>query len=437
MQKNEDSPLQDVTVQRKGNSSEKQQKKAKKGTVQTKQGQQPIIQAKQRPIQAKQQTIKAKQQVVQAKQSPVTKSAGIAQAMGKQYGVDTSPLQFNHNSSFPGKVGAEATIQGNKIDFAPGKDSESTIKHEIGHYIVNTQRGTPPVADTVVNGQAVNTTDEKAADKIADTPLQRKVNDSPFGPHQTQMLKQGPVAVDNAPVQGFWPLVVGGVLIAGAIGYAVKKYYDNKNSLTYKITHDLNNVTTEDIHKAPLKERQAILADTNLMDGIKTRADATVLMSALLEGSQKWQNPPGNDFYEYFVTNNGNGTLPNTSTMNCWESIMYAAYLAGVISADYIRQFYTQALNAGGDPNQKIWSQLGFKTSLSQYEKDVTMPAAGQLIFYVGQGAPYPGHVALALGGNKAQSLWSKPNNVYSVQRIEINDLHVPNDTIYFVNPPW
>lgn len=94
--------------------------------------------------------------------------------MGQQYGVDTSPLQFKHNSSFPGKVNADATIQGKNIEFAPGKDNEANIKHEVGHYIINTQRGTPPKADSTVNGQAVNTSDETAADKMMNTPLQRK-----------------------------------------------------------------------------------------------------------------------------------------------------------------------------------------------------------------------------------------------------------------------
>lgn len=157
------------------------------GTYQTKQSNLPPIQTKQSnlpPIQTKQsklppiQTKQGKQGPIQAKQRPVerasSKSQAIAQAMGQQYGVDTSGLQFNHNSAFPSSVNAEATIQGSKIDFAPGKDTEHNIKHEIGHYIVNTQRGTPPVADAVVNGQKVNTTDETKADAIADTPLQRK-----------------------------------------------------------------------------------------------------------------------------------------------------------------------------------------------------------------------------------------------------------------------
>lgn len=132
--------------------------------IQTKEGKKPPIRAKHRPV--------------QRNMGAAQKSTEIAQTLGQQHGVDTSPLQFKHNSSFPDTVNAEATIQGNKIDFAPGKDTEANIKHEVGHYIVNTQRGTPPKADAQVNGQAVNTTDEAAADKIMNTPLQRKADDT-------------------------------------------------------------------------------------------------------------------------------------------------------------------------------------------------------------------------------------------------------------------
>lgn len=132
--------------------------------IQTKEGKKPPIRAKHRPV--------------QRNMGANHKSSEIAQTLGQQHGVDTSPLQFKHNSSFPDTVNAEATIQGNKIDFASGKDTEANIKHEVGHYIVNTQRGTPPKADAQVNGQAVNTTDEVAADKIMNTPLQRKADET-------------------------------------------------------------------------------------------------------------------------------------------------------------------------------------------------------------------------------------------------------------------
>ncbi len=88
-------------------------------------------------------------------------------SMGKQHGVDTSALQSKHNSSFPGQVGAAATLQGSRAEFGPGQSTKFNMKHEIGHYIINAKRGTPPKADTTVNGFAVNTTDEVEADKMA------------------------------------------------------------------------------------------------------------------------------------------------------------------------------------------------------------------------------------------------------------------------------
>ncbi|WP_299461645.1 hypothetical protein [uncultured Microscilla sp.] len=178
------SPIQQKNKQEVDQSSLPQQ-----NTVQTKS--ESTIQAKQKPVQAKQKAIQAKQKPVQRNGTGNKKSTEIAHTMGQQYGVDTSSLEFNHNSSFPGKVNAEATIQGNKIDFAPGKDSESNIKHEVGHHIVNTKRGTPPKADASVNGQAVNTTDEVAADKIMNTPLQMKSNTT--APPVSSTTSGGPI----------------------------------------------------------------------------------------------------------------------------------------------------------------------------------------------------------------------------------------------------
>lgn len=90
-----------------------------------------------------------------------------------QYGVDLSEYQEQPNSSFPASVGATATIQGKNIHYAPGEYTEKNRKHELGHAIDNAKNGTPK-GDQIINGQLVDTTREKAADKIAETPLQRK-----------------------------------------------------------------------------------------------------------------------------------------------------------------------------------------------------------------------------------------------------------------------
>lgn len=103
-------------------------------------------------------------------QRKVTRAERIASAMGAKHGVDTSSLKFNHNSSFPSTVNASATIQGNSIHLAPGADNPKTIKHEVGHYIDNVKHGTPK-GDKKVNGYVVDTTREKAADRMANSSL--------------------------------------------------------------------------------------------------------------------------------------------------------------------------------------------------------------------------------------------------------------------------
>jgi hypothetical protein len=90
----------------------------------------------------------------------------IATTMGEQHGVDTSGLVATHNSSFPGKLNAEATIQGSSIHFRPGKDTDHNIRHEVAHAIDNTLNGAPK-GDQVVNGQKVDTTREKVVDRMA------------------------------------------------------------------------------------------------------------------------------------------------------------------------------------------------------------------------------------------------------------------------------
>ena len=94
----------------------------------------------------------------------------IANNMGAAYGVDTSNLKATHNSSFPAKINAEATIQGNNIHFAPGKDTNYNIRHEVSHAIDNAINGTPK-GDRIVNGQKVDTTREKVVDRMAIAPL--------------------------------------------------------------------------------------------------------------------------------------------------------------------------------------------------------------------------------------------------------------------------
>lgn len=141
------------------------------------------IQAKQRPVQNQTkptyQSPQGKKEPYQAKQRPVQRKESdndLKNQMGQQYGVDLSGFKEHQNSSFPGSVNALATIQGKNIHYAPGQFTEKNRKHELGHAIDNTLNGTPK-GDKTVNGQNIDTTREKVADKIADTPLQRKTQE--------------------------------------------------------------------------------------------------------------------------------------------------------------------------------------------------------------------------------------------------------------------
>lgn len=104
-----------------------------------------------------------------------TRFQRLATAMGEKYGVDTSGLVATHHSLLPAKLNAEATIQGNHIHFAPGRDTDYNIRHEVAHAIDNTLHGTPK-GKHVVNGQKIDTTRENVADRMAKglLPVQRK-----------------------------------------------------------------------------------------------------------------------------------------------------------------------------------------------------------------------------------------------------------------------
>ncbi|MDL2144857.1 DUF4157 domain-containing protein [Flavobacterium tructae] len=205
--------------------------------------------------------------------------------------------------------------------------------------------------------------------------------------------------------------------------------------LTWLLNHSTDyDVIRNEILSASPSDRQAALADTSIRSLINSKLTAPVsvaVFSHLLLGSMYWRNPQNNDFFAYFVTNGGSGTLPAAATMNCWESIMYAAYLSNKINASWIQNFYNTAFGAS-DPNVLIWSQLGWNSGLPVYPG--TTPTVGQLIFYTESGRPYPGHVAMAIDGTHAISLWSQPNNDFFIQRVNIN---VFPGVIQISNPPW
>lgn len=195
------------------------------------------------------------------------------------------------------------------------------------------------------------------------------------------------------------------------------------------------------IRAASVAERQAAVVDRRVLQLIRTRLNPTygsALVSELLVGSQNWDNPPASDFYNFFMVRRGQGAMPLTQTMNCWESIMYAAHLSGQLSANWIRSYYTSAGALPGttvNPTPALWRQLGFSTSLPIYSPAAgRTPTVGQLVFYLPSGAPHPSHVAVYVGSGEVISLWTKPHNIHTIQRISITAI---SGTIHYADPPW
>lgn len=170
-------------------------------------------------------------------------------------------------------------------------------------------------------------------------------------------------------------------------------------------------------------------------NSISPTNDPVTKASLSLEGLYTWKNPPYNDFYSYFV--DGKGGENSIQTMNCWESIMFAAYKANRINKQWIKDFYEAAF-AYSDPNYSIWQQLKAFQSI-KYSNSQT-PTAGQLVFFSGSGNdPYPGHVALSLGKNEVMSLWNRPNNNDSVQRTTVEEIvnAMGSAHVTYGDAPW
>jgi hypothetical protein len=165
-----------------------------------------------------------------------------------------------------------------------------------------------------------------------------------------------------------------------------------------------------------------------------SRPYATTVASALLKGTRKWRNPTGNDFFRFFMLGTGSGPASPAATMNCWESIMFAAYTVGVVSADWIRTFYRSAL-ATADPTAAAYALLGYTAGLPTYAPAAgRVPSTGQLVFYRSGSAAYPGHVAIYLGDGQVMSLWNQPHGIDQVQQVGITEI---SGTIYYRDPPW
>ncbi len=367
-------------------------------------------------------------------------------------GQDFSNVGIHTNSQKAVQMNARAYTQGENVHFAPGEFNPNSSKGQnlIGHEFTHVaQQRAGVVKPTKVLQKGVSINDNQSLEREADT------MGSKAAKGETVSKYRGAKASSITTMQG-----------------KVNDADSSKNSLSEQIQKGLSPVQMQSvvtqftlitditgsiptvgpvdvpgiinlIRAASVAERQAVLGDSTVMTLMRSSLpadDVARIMSELLVGSQKWKNPRGSDFYTYFVVNRGTGELPTTDSMNCWESIMYAAYLAGQIDTTWIYNFYNQAGVVLGtpftspNPTPQVWAALGWTSSLPVVNASGIVPE-GDLVFYTTPGNAHPGHVAVYVGNEEVISLWNKPNGITSVQRISINSF--PGKTIQYGPKPW
>jgi hypothetical protein len=346
-------------------------------------------------------------------------------------------------------MGASAYATGNHVVFGSAPDLH-TVAHEATH-VVQQAHGVSLYGGVGQAGDHYEQHADAVADRVAEG---RSATDLLDGFTSGGSGMAGAAGVQRRSLAENLRDALAGPALGAAVAAPVQMTLSTTLRANLEIYGpvDYNGIVAT-IHSAPTAERQAVLNDASLRNLVNSRLSrewASTVFSALMEGSQSWRNPPGNDFHTFFITNGGNGPMPNTDTMNCWESIIYAAFLARQVTADWIRNFYATATSAPpADITATFWQLLHFSTHLPRYAPPASpgtgggvgasgsggtvTPRAGQLLFYH-SGGSIPAHVAVSLGGDQAMSLWNQPNNIASVQRIQVTAI---SGTIYVGDPPW
>lgn len=225
------------------------------------------------------------------------------------------------------------------------------------------------------------------------------------------------------------------------------------------------------IENASLAERQAILQNPEVVDLIRANAgdQAYVVMAALSIGSFRWlasqqgadgciaifltdpltHEPRTNNFAQWICTipnpddpsSQISPPNPLTGSMNCWEFVLFSAFLGGNISYDELDAVYSEV----GTPitleehKRAIYTALGGEGSTEWNPCDAIL--AGSIVFF-DDGSNPTAHVAIATGREingspEIISLWDRPNNIDSVQFTSIAALNSSDYTISVTPNPW
>ena len=150
------------------------------------------------------------------------------------------------------------------------------------------------------------------------------------------------------------------------------------------------------------------------------------IVASLLKGEQRWSNP-NNHFTNHFLQNTEKA-LDFNDQMNCWEMILYAAFLCAQITGSQIKKFMESTY-----PTGRQMATMGYSNDLPFYpgrgpnnSSKTKTPQPGDLVYFR-HFTPFPGHVAVLLSGSLVVSLWEYPNlgdgNYNRIQIFDIKDL--------------
>ena len=204
------------------------------------------------------------------------------------------------------------------------------------------------------------------------------------------------------------------------------------------------------VNQYSVDERHAILNTLELRHRINSLAPISAISvnAALLVGSQNWQQLANTtDFVNHFTLYDREIPLSYSATMNCFEMLLYAAFLTGEITRSQIEEYYNNSTFYGLPDSQRFFSNLGWRENLPDYQglarvgKSSVVPRVGDLVFFskiennffTHQQEYKTTHVALSIGGDLVISLHANDFSLSSidpVRRVRIADLPDVGDFI-------
>jgi hypothetical protein len=392
---------------------------------------------------------------------------GLKSGVETLSGLSLDDVRVHYHSSRPAQLQALAFTQGTEIHVASGQ--ERHIPHEAWH-VVQQKRGQVKATGTIGN-LALNDEPqlELEADAMGREATRRNTHqrrgmgpaiqggNAPmqFARPDQGLHRAGIGGLIGAGVGGLVGLGIGGPVGAGlgmmvggglgaGIGLLSGLFWGKRKEPAAWATQRMDDLLGF-IQRIPAVERRAYRDDPEVRTNIQKRskAEATILMGALMQGSLQYNKLSGSDFLNIFITGSGEAELDETQSANCWEFIMYSAWLAGKLDANEIREMHANngmkdvSFFSKGTQIARPYTTLGLDFNTSQKYSDTNQPQPGDLVFEVDKKRKQNrvDHVMLSLGGNKLLS-HNSAGKVVEQTTIEQQNLGNFYD-FYFNSPPW